>query len=66
MGLFLSAEVGALVGERRQPFPQSGIVGIDACGIRECYQSASLIAAQSLSNLSKAEEMSFSVQISGF
>lgn len=33
MGLFLSAEVGALLGEHRQPLFQPGIEGVDACRV---------------------------------
>ena len=33
MGLFLSAEVGVLLGEQRQPLFQSGVEGVDACRI---------------------------------
>lgn len=31
VGLFQSAKVGVLLGERRQSVPQSGIVGLDVC-----------------------------------
>lgn len=33
MGLFLSAEVGVLLGENRQPLFQPGIEGVDACRV---------------------------------
>lgn len=33
MGLFLSAEVGVLLGEHRQPLFQPGIEGVDACRV---------------------------------